>query len=302
MIFLVFALIATPLSTLALDAGTIGIAVNQLYSEQQATKRGAFMVRQVQPSSAAAAAGIQPGDLILATDGKPVFGIDSSEMVKKRLAGSAGSSIELAVVQADGTEKKITLVRRLYPPHLNPPTDEFSYTIPGTWQMDPRYSFPLPWAPTIAHKGFEDLSFAPGFDDLDSPEYHSYLFLWWLDGQPEISAAELQDDMATYFRGLAEQRGRNNGFKPDLSRVAAQYTPSPNGPSQFGGQPAANFSGAVTIYDRHGNLISLYSEVASSHFASNHTAVYFAMSKSPRPAPLWTQLDAVRDGFKCRRN
>jgi hypothetical protein len=273
--------------------------VNQLYSDQQPTKRGALIVRHVDPNSAASDAGIQAGDLILAADGKRVFNTELNELIK-RLAGPAGSSIELSVVQVDGNLKKVALVRRPYPPHLNPQTDIFSYSIPGNWQKDPRYNFPLPWSPGLAFKGFEDLYFAPGFDDPDSPEYHGYVFLWWLDGKQQITAAELQADMVTYFKGLAEQRGRNNKFSPDLSQIKAQYASSSNGPSTFGGAAATNFSGTVTLYDRRGKVISLYSEVSSSYYGDGHTAVFFAMSKEPRPSTLWSQLDAIRNGFRYR--
>ena len=285
--------------TFASEPGTVGVAVNQLFSDQQPTKRGALIVRQVDPNSAAADAGIQAGDLILAADGKGVFNTELNELIKW-LAGPAGSSIELSVVQVNGNLKEVTLVRRPYPPHLNPQTDAFSYSVPGNWQKDPRYKFPLPWSPGLPFKGFEDLYFAPGFDDLDSPEYHSYVFLWWLDGKPQITAAELQADMVTYFKGLAEQRGRNNKFSPDLSQIKAQYARSSNGPSTFGGADAANFRGTVTLYDRRGKVISLYSEVLSSYYGDGHTAVFFAMSKEPRPSALWSQLDAIRNGFRHR--
>ena len=291
---------ATPGFMFASDPGTIGAAVNQLYSEQQPTKRGALIVRRVQPSSAAADAGIQPGDLILAIDGTRVFNTEESELTK-RLTGPAGSSIELSVVPADGKLKKITLVRKPYPPHLNPQADAFRYSIPGNWSMDPRYDFPLPWSAPLALKGFEDLYFAPGFDDLESPQYHSYLFLWWLDGKQEITAGELQSDMVIYFRGLAEQRGRNNNFKPDLSQISAQYAGSRAGSSSLGGLPARRFIGTVTLYDRHGKLISLHSEVTSSYSADGHTVVFFAMSKEPRPSPFWSQLDAARDSFRYQQ-
>jgi hypothetical protein len=292
--------IVTPLVTFAAEPGTIGIAVNQLYSEQQPTKRGALIVRRVDPSSAAADAGIQPGDLILFVDGKHVVNTEANE-VTKRFAGLAGSSIELSIVPADGKLKAITLVRKPYPPHLNPQADVFRYAVPGNWGVDPRYNFPLPWSPGLALDGFEDLYFAPGFDDLDSPEYHSYLFLWWLQGKPQITAAELESHMVTYFRGLAQQRGRNSNFQPDLSRIAAKYAVSTEGPSSLGGRPAANFSGTVTLYDRHGSVITLHSEVIASLSADGHTAVFFLMSKEPRPSALWSQLDAIRDSFHYQR-
>jgi membrane-associated protease RseP (regulator of RpoE activity) len=288
-------------SLFAAEPGTIGVAVNQLYSEQQPSKRGVFMVRKVAPSSSAAEAGIEAGDLIIATDSKPVAGIELKEMVRSRLGGDVGSSIQLSVVKTDDKFQKIMLVRRPFPPHVNPASDPFSYVVPGNWEMDPRYPFPLPWSPSIAHTGFEDLAFAPGFDDQDSPEYHSYLIVWWLDGRPEISAASLQSDMLVYFRGLSDQRGHNNNFKPDSSRVTAQYEAVANESAAFGGAPAQKFAGLLTLYDRHGNVIQLQSEVTASSCDSGHTAVFFEMSKEPRPAPLWTQLDQVRDKFQCHR-
>jgi hypothetical protein len=282
------------------EPGTLGLALNQLYSDQQATKRGALMVRRVEAHSAAADAGIEAGNLILAVDGDSVFNASMSDVVQ-RLAGPVGSSITLSVVQADGSLQKMTLTRKPYLPHLNPRTDPFSYVIPGNWQMDRRYSFPLEWAPSVAHKGFEDLSFVPGFDDVASPEYHSYLILWWLDGTVALTADTLQTEMAAYFRGLAEQRGRNNHFTPNLSFVTAQYAASLAGPASFGGARATSFNGKVAVIDRHGNVVSLYSEVTSAQCSADNTAVYFAMSKEPRPAALWEKLDRVRDTFKCER-
>jgi len=71
--------------------------------------------------------------------------------------------------------------------------------------------------------------------------------------------------MVTYFRGLAEQRGRNNHFTPNLSLVTAQYAASLAGPALLGGARATNFTGKVAVIDRHGNVVSLYSDVTSAH-------------------------------------
>jgi hypothetical protein len=284
------------------EAGTIGLNVAQLYSEQEPNKRGVLVVRRVEQGSAAAEAGILVGDIIVAVNGSPVSGHDSNEIGRAGLRGPAGASVRLTVVKMGREPAEIALTVRPYPPHLNPASDAFFYSIPGNWQMDPRYPFPLPWSPTIAYKGFEDLAFAPGFDDTSSPEYHSYLIVWWLDGSKPLTAEQLRSDMVAYFRGLAEQRGRNNKFTPDISKVSAEYHDSNQGPRTFGGSPAKRFNGSVTLYDRRGKLITLHSEITTSVCAaSDHTAVYFAMSLEPRPAALWTPLDAVRDSFQCSR-
>ena len=284
------------------QAGTVGINAAQLYSEEQPNKRGVLVVRRVEQGSSAAEAGIQIGDIIVAVNGTPVAGHDSNEIGRAGLRASAGGSVRLTVVKTGREPAEMVLAFRPYPPHLNPASDAFFYSIPGNWQMDPRYPFPLPWSPAIAYKGFEDLAFAPGFDDTASPEYHSYLILWWLEGSKPPTAEGLQNDMIAYFRGLAEQRGRNNKFTPDLSKILAEYHDSGEGSKILGGTPAKSFSGLVTLYDRHGKVITLHSEITTSLCAAaDHTAVYFAMSLEPRPAALWSQLDAVRDGFKCNR-
>lgn len=292
-------LMLAPTAVLAQVPGTLGFSLVQLYGDQQSNKRGVLLVRAVDPGSAAEEAGIGVGDIIVSVNGMATESHDGGELGRAGLWGAAGESVRLMVVKGHSAPAERVLTRKPYAPHVSRPTDAFYYSIPGNWQMDPRYPFPLPWSTSIAYKGFEDLAFAPGFDDSNSPEYHSYLILWWLDGAPGFTSERLEKDMVIYFQGLAEQRGRNNKFTPDLSKVTASYRESA-GPDSFGGAAAKNFAGTVTLYDRHGSLITLHSEVVTSVCpAAGETAVFFSMSKELRPAALWKQFDAARDGFRC---
>jgi hypothetical protein len=203
----------------------------------------------------------------------------------------------LTITGLDGTTAEHALVRVPYPPHLSPSTDPFSYVVPGSWRKDPRYTFPLPWAPLLPYQGVEDLAFAPDFDDVASPEYHSYVFLWWLEGQRAFTADQVASDMVLYFRGLAQERGRDNSFTPDLSRIAARYSDGPT--SDFAGKPAsASLSGDVTIYDTRGKLIALNSRVAAA-VCGAHTAVFFSMSGEPLSAEIWRQMEGIQATLRC---
>lgn len=294
---------AIPLAA-ADDPGTAGIGVAQLYADGQPNKRGPLVVMRVMEGSPAAKAGLERGDIVVAVNGAPVAGRDVAEIVRKDLRGPVGGPVRLTVIKVDGNPSEVTLTRIPYPPHPNPSLDPFAYVMPGSWQIDPRYSFPLPWAPALAYHGTEDLAFTPNFDDTASPEYHSYLFFWWLEdaGVSALTAKQLESDMLAYFRGLAEERGKNNKFTPDLSQVAATYRADPAGQSTFGGVPAQAFSGTVNIYDTHGKIITLNSEVVMAVCpGTSHTAFFFGMSQQPRDQPIWKQLDAVRDSFTCKR-
>ena len=108
--------------------------------------------------------------------------------------------------------------------------------------------------------------------------------------------------MLKWFRGLAVERGGANKFTPDLSKVSVTYkedsAPSPTS----GGTATRAFSGTETIYDTHGKLITLNSEVCmiSGCGTSNKTVFFFGMSPEPRDGDIWKQLHAIRDTFRCR--
>lgn len=294
------------------EPGTLGLGVAQLYSDEVPNKRGVLVTRRVDPGSAAAEAGMQVGDLIISVNGTPVAGRDGGEISRVELRGAAGGTVRLGVVKMGSNgPAEVTLTRKPFPPLRNPASDAFSYVIPGNWRLDPRYPFPLPWAPGMRLQGFEDVAFGPDFGDTASPDYHSYLFFWWLDGTTPLTAAQVQEDMQAYFRGLSADRGRRLKFEADLSKVSADYHDDAARASRtFGGAQARAFAGTVSLYDTHGKVITLHSEITTAVCAGSgggagagagHTVVYFAMSQQPRPAEFWGALDAVRDGFNCRR-
>jgi hypothetical protein len=288
---------------LADEPGGIGIVLVQLYDPgNEPTHLGPLAVMHVVENSPAARAGIRCSDFVTAVNGVPVAGREYSEILKNDLHGPVGGTVKLKVSRFDGSQSEITLIRAPFPAHTNQPADPFTYNVPGSWSTDPRYIFPLPWWQEIPYKGFEDIFFSPNFDDTGSPEYHSFLFFLWLDGTHMMNAEQLQTDALAYFRGIATERGRNYKFTPDLSKVSATYKEDLAGSQKFGGAPARTFSGVLNIYDTHGKVITLNSEVLISICGtSDHTVVFFGQSLEPRAGEMWKQIDALRDTFHCGR-
>jgi len=64
--------------------------------------------------------------------------------------------------------------------------------------------FPLDFAPGIAHKGVEELRFAPGFFEPAQPGYWSYTFVWRTEDPAAMDAAAVGGELTAYFRGLIE--------------------------------------------------------------------------------------------------
>jgi hypothetical protein len=294
---------ATPGRAAADDRGTVGVNFAQLFDDDlRPSHRGPLVVLRVVEGSAAAKAGIHSGDFVVAVNGVPVPGREFPELLKKDIHGPIGATLRLTVVRFDGSRSEIALVRTPYPPHSNPASDPFVYSVPGSWSTDPRYTFPLPWTSQLNYHGFEDIFFSPNFDESDSPEYHSFLFFFWVEGSHLLSAEQLQSGAVTYFRGIAEERGKNYGFTPDLDKVSATYHEDSAAAPTFGGARAKAFSGTLTIWDTHGKTITLNSEVRISRCGTtDHTAFFFAQSLEPRDGEMWQRIDAIRDTFRCTR-
>lgn len=65
----------------------------------------------VLPDTPAAAAGMEPGDLITAVDGKPVAGLELDE-VGQRIAGREGTNVVIKVIRGAGIPQEFTLSRK----------------------------------------------------------------------------------------------------------------------------------------------------------------------------------------------
>jgi hypothetical protein len=64
--------------------------------------------------------------------------------------------------------------------------------------------FPLAFAPGLAHKGVEELRFAPGFFDPAALGYWSYAFVWRTEDPAALDAAGIAGELTAYFRGLID--------------------------------------------------------------------------------------------------
>lgn len=76
-----------------------------------------------------------------------------------------------------------------------------TWAIPTNWKHEV-IPFPLEFAPSLAHRGVEELRFPPGFLDETAPNRWSYTFVWRLDDPAELDAGTLGHELEVYFRGL----------------------------------------------------------------------------------------------------
>lgn len=73
--------------------------------------------------------------------------------------------------------------------------------IPNGWDLE-RFLVPISFAPDIKYTGVEDIRFAPGWGKVNTSEYWSYAFLWYLDGRVETNVKIIESNLKAYYTGL----------------------------------------------------------------------------------------------------
>lgn len=77
------------------------------------TARGDLVVLTTVPGSPAEAGGLKPGDLIVRVDDFPLAGSDFLEVVRERLWGKAGSTVEIRFLRPGEAGEKSVRLRRV---------------------------------------------------------------------------------------------------------------------------------------------------------------------------------------------
>ena len=72
---------------------------------------------------------------------------------------------------------------------------------PESWRSE-LIPFPLSFAPSIDFTGVEDIRFAAGWNQPDSPEFWTYTFVWDIEEDPQLTVGKLHELMKAYYDGI----------------------------------------------------------------------------------------------------
>ncbi len=84
-----------------------------------------------------------------------------------------------------------------------------AWSTPAGWKSE-TIPFPLGFAPSLTHRGTEEIRFAPRFFEPEAPGYWSYVFVWRTEDPAVLDAAGLAGELATYFKGLVAAVDQDN--------------------------------------------------------------------------------------------
>lgn len=179
-----------------------------------------------------------------------------------------------------------------YPDHISMTYD---YHAPANWQPEV-IPFPIDFAPSLPYRGFEELRFAPGWGNAQSPEKWAYTLLWWLEETYTMDAATLQRDLETYFTGLTRRRALADKLDMKL------WTPAKASVQNISVQPddIATFRATINIFDAQTTRLpgKLYSNIHLRKIPlTGKTVLFFEVAAATFDQPIWKQLDAIHPTF-----
>jgi hypothetical protein len=184
------------------------------------------------------------------------------------------------------------------PNEFNPETYVPTYSLktPEGWGVE-RFGIPIEFAPSIAYKGVEDIRFTPGWGNVESEEYWSYAFLWYLDGKQVMDVKTIEKNLTAYYNGLV---GRNieprKISKDKLVNLVASVKEVATEKGDL-----KTFSGTVKMLDYMAQKpMTLNCMVHVKSCQDNaHSYVFYQLSPKPFGDKVWKSLTELSDSFKC---
>jgi len=180
--------------------------------------------------------------------------------------------------------------------------DPFVYEAPTGWKPE-RIPFPLGFAPSLSYTGFEQLHFAPGMFDPKSENYFTYLFFWWVEGEPEVSEENLSRQLVEYYRGLCAAVGGPKKLELDLTKVSAKVEAAVgDSMPRASSTSVRRFVGRLNTFDpfNTGQALALEVEITAWRCSRDkRTCVFFCVSPKPRDAAQWAPMRATLASFRC---
>lgn len=176
-------------------------------------------------------------------------------------------------------------------------TPPYALSTPPGWTTE-RFPIPIVFAPQIPYKGVEDLRFMPGWSKQTQEDYWSYVFLWWLEGNPTITAASLQANLTAYYSGLLTQNtDRNRPIVKKIPTVAVikKIKTTANEDPRYGG--------TITMLDymsQRAITLNCFIYVKRCK-EQNRMGIFFELSPQPAGHAVWSRLHSIQSSFLCRK-
>jgi len=146
---------------------------------------------------------------------------------------------------------------------------------------------PLPpyFASLLPLHGREETREPPGMYEPTSDHFFSYGVFWWAEGTADLTTEALRSDLTTYYTGLCN---------------SASVTVTLGDPDAAGAGPfSSRRTGSMTVGSCFDSPVAPATVEVSAAVCPDHTAILVLVSPQPASSPVWMELHAIHDSFRC---
>ena len=177
------------------------------------------------------------------------------------------------------------------------PTTSGNYSVeaPATWTVE-HFTLPPEFAPKLVLQGEEEIRLHPEWMDTKVPGNWSYVFLWFLDGKPEINAAWLKGKLEIYYDGLL-----NHFVEPNKIPASKIFpTAAMVSEAKTGKDDERTFTADIRMLSLQSQEpIRLHARIhVKKTSVANKTALWFQLSPQPQTHPVWKELESIKLALK----
>jgi hypothetical protein len=182
---------------------------------------------------------------------------------------------------------------------------------------DPPYQVPAPkgwaketitlppgFAPDMKWKGTEELRFAPNWMKADGDTFFSYTLLLWLPNDQKIDAKTIEQELLTYYKGLAKAVLESKKQKVDVSAFTLSLKEATDKPGKrTTGEPITDFVAELKWTEPFttGKPQTLRLEIQTWPNAQHkHNCIFICASAQPETAAVWKSMREIREGSGVR--
>jgi len=171
--------------------------------------------------------------------------------------------------------------------------------VPKDWGIE-RFQIPINFAPQIPYRGVEDIRFTPGWGKVDSDEYWTYAFLWYLDGSIKTDAQIIADNLKNYYTGLLKVNTDSARFSSEkLMPATTSFKKIATEKDDL-----ETYSGTVQMIDYMSRKEITLNCMVHLKFCveENKTILFHELSPEPFTHQNWTNLNQLWLDFTCKKS
>ncbi len=146
--------------------------------------------------------------------------------------------------------------------------------------------FPIDWAPKLTLEGYEELSFAPHWNDKAHQEFWTLVMAWRVKAEIEIPLYELQFNLNHYFYSLMIPNHWAQEFPEPVLKFESEIS-----------ETYSNTKGTLKLFDgfHTGQLIDL-NIIMEQYFCEEQqeAIVIFRISPKSLDHSIWNELSSIK--------